>query len=144
MSQLNALLLEELPQENQVPPEEVPNFELSYASQGQEGYEMVIQTTHDKQPFAIAFVEIRMPPGWDGMETATRIRKFDKNIEIVIVTAYSDRSREEIAQAVGTLHKLLFFSKPFDPEELMQVAVSLCDKWNTGKREECVGCLCFA
>ncbi|MCW5209422.1 response regulator, partial [Desulfobulbus sp. US1] len=82
------------------------------------------------------FVDIRMPPGWDGMETATRIRKFDPDIEIVIVTAYSDRSREEIARAVGTLHKLLFFRKPFDPEELMQVAVSLCYKWNTGKRED--------
>jgi PAS domain S-box-containing protein len=136
MSQLNALLLEELPQENEVPSEEAPNFELSYASQGQEGYEMVRQAGYDKQPFAIAFVDIRMPPGWDGMETATCIRKFDPNIEIVIVTAYSDRSREEIARAVGTLHKLLFFRKPFDPEELMQVAVSLCDKWNMGKRED--------
>ncbi|MCI5212330.1 MAG: hybrid sensor histidine kinase/response regulator, partial [Candidatus Electrothrix sp. ATG2] len=82
------------------------------------------------------FVGIRMPPGWDGMKTARRIRKIDPNIEIVIVTAYSDRSREEIARSVGTLHKLLFFRKPFDPDELMQVAVSLCDKWNTGKRED--------
>jgi PAS domain S-box-containing protein len=136
MSQLNALLLEEHPQENQVSWEEAPHFDLSYASQGQEGYEMVKQAFYDKHPFSIAFVDIRMPPGWDGMETATRIRKFDPNIELVIVTAYSDRSREEIARVVGTLHKLLFFRKPFDPEELMQVAVSLCDKWNTGKRED--------
>jgi PAS domain S-box-containing protein len=135
LSQLNALLLAENPPENSLFSEETPDFELSYASQGQEGYEMVKQAIHDQQPFAIAFVDIRMPPGWDGMETATRIRKFDPNIELVIVTAYSDRSREEIARAVGTLHKLLFFRKPFDPEELMQVAVSLCDKWNTGKRE---------
>ncbi len=136
MSQLNALLLEEQPKDNQAPSEEAPHFDLSYASQGQEGYEMVKQAIRDKQPFAIAFVDIRMPPGWDGMETASHIRKFDPNIELVIVTAYSDRSREEIAKAVGTLHKLLFFRKPFDPEELMQVTVSLCDKWNTGKRED--------
>ncbi|MDU9048996.1 MAG: response regulator [Candidatus Electrothrix sp. Rat3] len=136
LSQLNALLLAEHSLENPISPEETPDFELSYASQGRDGYEMVKQAIHDKQPFAIAFVDIRMPPGWDGMETATRIRKFDPNIELVIVTAYSDRSREEIARAVGTLHKLLFFRKPFDPEELVQVAVSLCDKWNTGKRED--------
>ncbi len=135
ISQLNALLLAEHPSETPLPSEETPDFELSYASQGQEGYEMVKQAIRDQQPFAIAFVDIRMPPGWDGMETAARIRKFDLDIELVIVTAYSDRSREEIAKAVGTLHKLLFFRKPFDPEELMQVAVSLCDKWNTGKRE---------
>ncbi|CAK8713795.1 histidine kinase [Candidatus Electrothrix laxa] len=136
MSQLNALLLAEQPSEKNLPSEEMPYFDLSYAPQGQDGYEMVKQAINDKQPFAIAFVDIRMPPGWDGMETATRIRKFDPDIEIVIVTAYSDRSREEIARVVGTLHKLLFFRKPFDPEELMQVAVSLCDKWNTGKRED--------
>ncbi|WP_339137595.1 MAG: response regulator [Candidatus Electrothrix sp. GW3-4] len=136
ISQLNALLQEEAPQEVPVPLEETFGFELSYAAQGEEGYEMVKQAIRDKQPFAIAFVDIRMPPGWDGMETATHIRQFDPDIEIVIVTAYSDRSREEIARTVGALHKLLFFRKPFDPDELMQVAVSLCDKWNTGKRED--------
>ncbi len=136
IGQLNALLLEEHPQDNVAASEETPAFELTYAQQGQDGYEMVKQAVQDKQPFAIAFVDIRMPPGWDGMETATRIWEFDPDIEIVIVTAYSDRSREEIAKAVGTLHKLLFFRKPFDPDELMQVAVALCDKWNIGKRED--------
>jgi PAS domain S-box-containing protein len=136
MSQLNALLLEEDLQGNSTGSEKIPDFELSYAPQGMEGYEMVKQAIRDKQPFAIAFVDIRMPPGWDGMETATRIREIDPDIELVIVTAYSDRSRDEIARAVGTQHKLLFFRKPFDPDELMQIAVSLCDKWSTGKRED--------
>ncbi|WP_446012192.1 ATP-binding response regulator, partial [Candidatus Electrothrix sp.] len=136
MSQLNTLLLEENLQSNAAVSEEIHAFELSYASQGQKGYAMVRKAVQDKKPFAIAFVDIRMPPGWDGMETAIRIRECDPDIEIVIVTAYSDRSREEIAQAVGTLRKLLFFRKPFEPDELMQVAVSLCDKWNTGKRED--------
>jgi PAS domain S-box-containing protein len=136
IGQLKALLSEETTREQSVPPEETPCFELSYASQGKAGYEMVRQAVQGRQPFAIAFVDIRMPPGWDGMETAIRIRECDPDIEIVIVTAYSDRSREEIARAVGTLHKLLFFRKPFDPDELMQVAVSLCDKWNIGKKED--------
>ncbi|MCI5124085.1 MAG: hypothetical protein D3925_06310, partial [Candidatus Electrothrix sp. AR5] len=67
MSQLNALLLAEHPPENSLPSEETPNFELSYAPQGQDGYAMVKQAVYDNQPFAIAFVDIRMPPGWDGM-----------------------------------------------------------------------------
>jgi PAS domain S-box-containing protein len=136
ISRLNALLREGNSQDESAALDDDPSFDLSFAGQGREGYEMVKQTVRDKQPFAIAFIDIRMPPGWDGMETATRIRKFDPLIEIVIVTAYSDRSRSEIAKAVGSLHKLLFFRKPFDPEELMQVAVSLSDKWSTARREE--------
>ncbi|XCN72654.1 MAG: response regulator [Candidatus Electrothrix aestuarii] len=135
ISQLSALLMEEYQEEPEESVDGAPDFDLTYASQGQDGFEMVKQALEDEQPFAIAFVDIRMPPGWDGMKTAAHIREVDPNIEIVIVTAYSDRSREEIAQTVGTLHKLLFFRKPFDPEELMQVAVSLCEKWNIGKKE---------
>ncbi len=136
ISQLNALLQEEKSQDDCTPREEEPSFELSFADQGRKGYELVKQAVQDKQPFAVAFIDIRMPPGWDGMETAARIRKFDPHIEIVIVTAYSDRSRSEIAKAVGSPHKLLFFRKPFDPEELMQMAVSLSDKWSVVKTSE--------
>lgn len=108
ISQLSALLMEEYQEEPEESVDGAPDFDLTYASQGQDGFEMVRQALEDEQPFAIAFVDIRMPPGWDGMKTAAHIREVDPNIEIVIVTAYSDRSREEIAQTVGTLHKLLF------------------------------------
>ncbi|MCI5221169.1 MAG: response regulator [Candidatus Electrothrix sp. AR4] len=136
ISLLNALLQEENSQDESATQSDEANFELSFAGQGREGYDMVKQAVLDKRPFAVAFIDIRMPPGWDGMETAARIRKFDPRIEIVIVTAYSDRSRNEIAKAVGTLHKMLFFRKPFDPEELMQVAVALSDKWSTVRRAD--------
>jgi PAS domain S-box-containing protein len=68
------------------------------------------------------------------METAARIRRIDPDIEIVIVTAYSDRSREEIVRAVGAPEKLLFLRKPFDPEELIQMALSLTVKWNLARQ----------
>jgi len=110
-----------------------PDFELSFAAQGRDGFEMV--NNGQEKPFAVAFIDIRMPPGWDGMETAVRIRKIDPNIEIVIVTAYSDRSRDEIVQAVGSPEKLLFLRKPFDPEELIQMTLSLTTKWNLARRE---------
>jgi len=104
-------------------------FAVDYAAQGQEGFDKASQARESGAPYSVAFIDIRMPPGWDGLETAAKIRKLDSDIEIVIVTAYSDRSRAEIATAVGCCDKLLFIRKPFDAEELMQLAISLTAKW---------------
>ena len=76
------------------------DFEVTFASQGQEGFQLVEKSLQEEKPFAIAFVDVRMPPGWDGLETAAKIRSIDPEIEIVIVTAYADRSRDEIVLAV--------------------------------------------
>ena len=112
------------------------NFDVSFASQGQEGLQLVKKFLQENRPFAIAFIDVRMPPGWDGMETAVQIRAIDPDIEIVIVTAYADRSREEIARAVTPPHKLLYLRKPFDLDELKQIALSLCAKWKIFRIEE--------
>ncbi|MBU0995442.1 MAG: response regulator [Proteobacteria bacterium] len=112
------------------------DFIVEAASQGQKGFELVKASIEQKKPFAVAFIDIRMPPGWDGMETAKRIRAIDSHIEIVIVTAYSDRSRDEIVQVVGAPEKLLFLRKPFDSEEILQLALSLTEKWNIARKEE--------
>ncbi len=109
--------------------DDAPCFALSFASQGQEGYQMIEEAMMKLEPFAMAFIDVRMPPGWDGMETAIKIRQFDPQIELVIVTAYSDRSMEEIVRAVGASDKLLFVRKPFDPEELKQIARCMTSKW---------------
>ena len=130
LEKINRLLAAEPTEQNG------PGFTLTFASQGQEGYGMVQEALRNNEPFALAFVDVRMPPGWDGMETAARIRQLDPDIELVIVTAYSDRSREEIVRAVGSSTKLLFFRKPFAPEELMQLAISLTDKWQLARQEE--------
>ncbi|GAB4333643.1 MAG: hypothetical protein Kow0089_02390 [Desulfobulbaceae bacterium] len=111
-------------------------FHLSFASQGREGYELARDFLQEGKPFALAFVDVRMPPGWDGMETAARLHQIDPDLEIVIVTAYSDRSCDEIVRAVGSPHKLLFLRKPFDTEELKRLAVSLTDKWHIAREEE--------
>lgn len=106
------------------------SFSLQYAAQGEDGFRVVEKALAESQPFAVAFIDIRMPPGWDGVKTAASIRAIDPNIEIVIVTAYSDRSQEDILASVGTPEKLLFFKKPFDPDEVRQLAISLTEKWN--------------
>ena len=66
-----------------------PGFEMFFSPQGQEGFAMVEAGLRDSAAYAVAFVDIRMPPGWDGMKTAAAIRRIDPNIEIVIVTAFS-------------------------------------------------------
>ena len=114
---------------------EEKRFTLSFASQGQEGYGLVLEANKRQTPFAVIFLDIRMPPGWDGVETAANIRRIDPLVEIVIVTAFSDRSRAEIARVIGAPSKFLFIRKPFDADELRQLALSLTEKWNIGCRE---------
>ena len=121
---------------NNVNTDEWPEFELSFKSQGQDGYELVKEMLATGNPFAVTFVDVRMPPGWDGIKTAAKIRQIDPNIEIVIITAYADCSRSEIVKTVGTPDKLLFLRKPFDPEELSQIALSLTEKWNLIQTQE--------
>ncbi len=116
--------------------EEQTDYELHFASQGQAGFQLVEQALAANTPFSVVFIDIRMPPGWDGMETATRIRAIDPDLEVVIVTAYTDRSRSEIVRSVGAPEKLLYLKKPFDPEELTQVALSLSVKWQLGRQEK--------
>ena len=125
-----------LPQDRTADPPAAPHFELEFAGQGSEGVTLAAEAIEKNQPFAVAFIDIRMPPGFDGMETAARIRRSDPDIEIVVVTAFSDRSRDEIVRAVGRPEKLLFLRKPFDPEELLQMALSLTAKWNLARQAE--------
>lgn len=129
LAKINEILLGSESQENDL------GFALSFASQGQEGYQMVAEAK-EQAPFALAFIDIRMPPGWDGMETAVKIRQLDPNIELVIVTAFSDRSMEEIVRAIGSPDKILFLKKPFDPDELKQIARSMTSKWQMAQKEK--------
>ena len=108
----------------------LPRFELAHAVSGDEALEMVRAGRESKRPFAMAYVDVRMPPGADGIETVRRIRKFEPDMEIVIMTAYSDRTLPEIVDDMEFLHKLLFIRKPFSREEIQQITASLTGKWN--------------
>ena len=107
-------------------------YEVFTAERGEKGYMMIKEALESGEPFSVVTIDMRMP-GWDGLKTATEIRKIDKNIEIVIVTAYTDRKREEILLTVGTPEKLLYLKKPFDREEILQVMLSLTLKWSLEK-----------
>jgi PAS domain S-box-containing protein len=105
------------------------SFQLESAFQGQEGLEKVRTAVAKGEPYAVAFVDVRMPPGWDGIETITRIWKEFPDLQIVICTAYSDYSWDEISKSVGSTDQMLVLKKPFDNVEVLQMAHALAKKW---------------
>jgi CheY-like chemotaxis protein len=111
-----------------LPPRE--DYELDFASQGREGCGMVHSAYGMGRPYALAFVDMRMPPGWDGLETIENLWYVDPSLEIVICTAYSDHPWEDVSRRVGNTDKLLILMKPFNSIEVVQLAHSLTKKWN--------------
>jgi two-component system cell cycle sensor histidine kinase/response regulator CckA len=105
------------------------SFDLDSAFQGQEGLAMVEKSLKENRPYAMAFVDVRMPPGWDGVETIARIWKIYPELQIVVCTAYSDYSWEEMRAKVGQPDSLLVLKKPFDNVEVQQMAHALTKKW---------------
>jgi signal transduction histidine kinase len=110
------------------------NFELVYASQGKEGAERIRRAREEGNPFSLAFVDMRMPPGWDGIETIKHIWEIDPDIQTVICTAYSDYSWEEIVRHLGITDNLLILKKPFDLAEVSQIAIAMTTKWMLAKQ----------
>lgn len=108
-------------------------YEIDSAYQGQEGLEMVKKALEEDRPYAVAFVDIRMPPGWDGVETAHRIWEVDPDLPIILCTAYSDHSWEEITGRLDRADQLLILKKPFDNVELRQLVASQTEKWRLTK-----------
>lgn len=105
-------------------------FELVTASQGKVGLQLVSRARQSGRPFAAAFVDMRMPPGWDGIETIEHIWAVDPELEVVICTAFSDYSWDETVRRLGRTDRLLVVKKPFDAVEVLQVASALTHKWN--------------
>jgi signal transduction histidine kinase/DNA-binding NtrC family response regulator len=105
------------------------NFVLDSAYQGQEGLALVERALKDGRPYALAFVDIRMPPGWDGIETISRLWAADPDLQVVICTAYSDYSWDQVTERFGRTDNLLFLKKPFDSVEVLQLAHALTRKW---------------
>jgi signal transduction histidine kinase len=108
-------------------------FELDFADQGQQGFEEVQSARTKGQPYALAVVDMRMPPGWDGLKTIEHILNADPEIQIVICTAHSDFSWAQIAERLGVSDRLLVLRKPFDSIEVQQIAASLTRKWELGR-----------
>ncbi|MCG8552638.1 MAG: EAL domain-containing protein, partial [Desulfobacterales bacterium] len=109
-------------------------FEIEYAFQGQEGVDMVQKANEAKNPFSLAFVDGRMPPGWDGIETISRLWEVTPELQVVLCTAYADYSWSEIQNVLGESDSLLILKKPFDNVEVLQMAHALTRKWELTKK----------
>jgi two-component system, NtrC family, sensor kinase len=104
-------------------------YELEHAHQGQEGLAKVKAAQAAGKPHAVAFVDMRMPPGWDGLETIEHLWQVDEDLEVVICSAYSDHTWDEIRTRLGATDRLLILKKPFDNIEVQQLAAALTEKW---------------
>lgn len=109
-------------------------IEIGYALQGRDGYEMACHAVERGEPYMMAFVDMRMPPGWDGLETIEHLWKADPELQIVICTAYSDYSWPDINERFAKSDKLLLLKKPFDPAEICQLASAMTEKWRLAQQ----------
>ena len=118
----------------------LPNFELLHATSGEEAHDVICTAKASNRPIAVAYVDVRMPPGIDGVEAIRRIRQIENDIEMVIMTAYTDKPLPEIVRDMKLLNKLLYIRKPFEPEEVQQITLSLVERWNVeqdlGKKQQ--------
>lgn len=111
-------------------PVEAEPFVVDFAQQGQEACEKAAAAVLAGQPYALAFVDMRMPPGWDGLTTIGKLWEIDPELQVVICTAYSDRSWSEIQMALTARDRWLVLKKPFDKVEVLQLAQALTEKWH--------------
>jgi two-component system sensor histidine kinase/response regulator len=109
-------------------PSDAPRFELDSAYQGQEGLEMLEAALARQKQYSCAFVDVRMPPGWDGIETITHLWKVDPGLPVVICTAYTDYSWNDIVKRLGRSDNYVILKKPFDNIEVLQLAHALSAK----------------
>ena len=107
----------------------VPSFELTLCRQGEHAVEAVREAVETGQPFAVSFIDVHLPPGPDGIWTAEQIRALDPLLEIIIVTGFADVDPIEISHRVPPIGKLLYFRKPFYPQEVQQFSLALSAKW---------------
>jgi two-component system, NtrC family, sensor kinase len=118
------------------PATDTTEFVIDSAYQGEEGYELARKAVAAGKPYAMAFVDMRMPPGWDGAQTIEKLWEVDPNLQVVLCTAYSDYSWEELSRRLTRRDSLLILKKPFDNVEVLQLAHALTRKWVLARKGE--------
>lgn len=111
-------------------------FQLETVMQGEDAIHAVARALAEGRPFAMVFLDVRMPPGIDGIQTALRLREIDPSLQVVLCTAYSDYSFADISHRFKKSDGLLILKKPFDPAEVHQLAQTLCRKWTLSEENK--------
>ena len=115
------------------PTSEGPTFDVDSAMQGREGVERARRALDEGRPYSVAFVDMRMPPGWDGLETIEQLWKIDPEVQVVVCSAYTDYDWLELLARLGHSDKLIVIKKPFEPIEILQSASALSRKWQNAR-----------
>lgn len=113
-----------------------PVFALTHAYSGEEGVHEVQKSIDNDEAFSVAFVDMRMPKGMDGLATIKRLWRIDPNLQVVICTAYSDHTWDDIVASLGYSDRLLLLRKPFEQDEARQLALALSEKSRLSIRQE--------
>ena len=111
-------------------PPDPGTLDVVYCRQGSEAVAAVQTANGEGLPFSVAFLDMRMPPGMDGLETAGQLREIDPRMSIVVVTGYSDHPPGEIARRIGAPERLFYLTKPFERGEILQLASALTSRWS--------------
>jgi diguanylate cyclase (GGDEF)-like protein len=106
-----------------------PHFDIDGAMQGEEGVQRAKAARDAGVPYHAAFVDMRMPPGWDGLATIRELWRIDPALPVVVCTAYSDRCLDTLADELGQGDRLLVLKKPFESAEVRQLAATLSARW---------------
>lgn len=131
LTDAESFLFDEEPAEHKAKPEFV--YEIDSAFQGEEGLEMVRKSLQEGREYSVALIDVRMPPGWDGIETAKRIWQVYPELPIVLCTAYSDYGWEHISEELPQVDQLLILKKPFEPLELRQIVAAQVSRWHLNR-----------
>ncbi len=116
-----------------VEPSVRPGFEVDSAYQGQEGVAMAARAVANRSPYALAFVDMRMPPGWDGLQTIEQLWAVDPDVQVVVCSAHADYDWTEVVRRLGHSDRLLVLRKPAEAIEVLQCATALSRKWENDR-----------
>lgn len=122
------------PNEHSKPPVPVVKYDIDDAYQGEEAIRMADRAADEGHPYAVVFMDVRMPPGLDGIKATRAIWQRHPETEMVICTAHSDYSWSQMLEEIGASDKLQFVRKPFDMVSIQQLALSLTRKWELGQK----------
>jgi CheY-like chemotaxis protein len=111
------------------PHSRMPSFEVDSADQGEEALRLIEKSLLENRPYALAFVDVRLGPGWDGVQTTCKIWQKYSALEVVLCTGFADHPWEDMVKSLGFLDRLIVLIKPFDTIEVKQLAVGLSTKW---------------
>lgn len=111
-------------------------FEVDLFTDGEQAYRQVLEARLEARPYAVAFIDMRMPGGWDGVRTIRELWRVDESLQVVICTAYSDHAWPDVLAQLGGSDRLLILRKPFEAIEVLQLATSQSHKWRWQRMQQ--------